>query len=814
MIQLSQTLRGLRNSSGFTLTTVLTLAVAIGATTTIFSVVNAVLIKPLPFAESDRLVALTHRTQSTGAARLPASPAIYFTYRDNAAAFESVALWAAGTASVTGTGEPEEVAQLTTTHEFLRTLRVDPALGRSFTAADDAPGSPKTVILSHSYWERQYGAAEDVLGRSLIVDGIPHAVVGVLPQDFRFLQRAAQIVVPMQPDRALSPVGPLGANGIARLKPAVTLSAANADVERMIPILIDTFPAMPGMDMRVLTNQRLQADLQPLKAMFVGSLDDVLWVLMGTIALLLLIACVNVANLQLVRTEGRSRELAIRAALGAGWQAIARSLLLESTLLGLAGGILGLGLAAAALPALLALAAPNLPSVLRVAIDWRVVGFTLAISLAASVLFGLVPIATLAGPQVAKMLGSGSRSHTVSRERFRTRNGLVIAQVAIALVLLVASGLMIRTYEALRDVEPGFTEPEHILALRISIPQALEPDFARIMRIQNDIQNRLASIAGVDSAGFISSLPLDGGVPQAGLFLEDKVLAEGQGPKPRQFSYASPGFFATFGTPLLAGRAFEWADNYEGRQVALVSANVARAEWGSAEAALGKRVRWLPDTPWLEIVGVVGDIHQLGLDRPAAETFYMAQSATLARFMTRTVSYVVRSDRVGSPGFLEEVQAAIWSVNGSLPLAAVQSMSDVQQRSLARTSLTLLLLSITAAMALLLGVLGVYGVISYMLTRRTRELGLRIALGAQNAQLKLMLMRQVLLLVASGGVVGLGAAALSTRLMQSILFGVTALDPATYAAVAATLLVTAGVAGYLPARRVARIEPMQALREE
>ena len=809
-VSLRQTLRTLAKSPGFTLTTLLTLAIAIGATTAIFSVVNGVLLKPLPFPEPDRLVALTHRSKDGGMRNAPASTALYFTYRDNNASFESVALWSSGTASVTS-GAPEEVQALAATHEFLPTLGVRPALGRAFVAADDVLGAAPTVILSHGYWQRHFGGAESALGQTLMVDGNAHTVIGVLPADFRFAQRPAELLLPMQPSRARSWVGILGENGVARLKPGVTLAAANADVERMIPICFATFPSLPG----TTENDLPHADVSRLKDAFVRDLGDVLTVMTGTIALLLLIACANVANLQLVRTDSRARELAIRAAVGAGWRRIAGSVLLESVVLAVVGGAAGLALAAAALPSLLVFAAPNLPSVLRVSIDPRVVAFALALSVGVGLLFGLVPAAKYAAPRLVAVLGAAGRSPGVSRERQRVRGALVVAQVALALVLLVGSGLMIRTYAALGAVDPGFTEPEHLQAFGISIPEALEPDFKRMIGMQREIEERLAAIPGVDSAAYISALPLASGSAWFNLLVEDKTPPGAVGgPAARQLRIASPEFFATFGTPLIVGRPLEWRDNDEGRHVALVSENLARAEWGSAAAALGKRLRALPTDPWAEIVGVVGDIMSEGLERAAPGTFYLPQTEGLGQWMTRKVQFVLRSSRVGTPGFIEDVQRAIWSVNGSLPLADVQSMSDVYQRSLARTSLTLLLLGITASMALLLGVVGIYGVISYSVAQRTHEIGIRIALGAQGGAVQRLLLGQVAVLIGIGVALGLGGAAALTRLMKTLLFGVSALDPVTFGAVCVLLVGAALAAAYLPARRATRVDPMHALRME
>jgi predicted permease len=431
-------------------------------------------------------------------------------------------------------------------------------------------------------------------------------------------------------------------------------------------------------------------------------------------------------------------------------------------------------------------------------------------------LFGLIPVVKHAAPHVATALGGGGLWRTTSRERLRARSSLLVIQVALALTLLVASGLMIRTFQALRHVEPGFTAPEQLQVVSISIPERAVAGYDAALRMQNDIQDRLAAITGVESVGFASmGLPLAGGATGA-FYLEDQPVPEGVVPPQTAWRVTSPSFFETLGTPLVAGRTFDWRDQYEANPVAVVSASMARAHWGSPDAALGKRLRLNPIFPWLEIVGVVGDIHHDGLDKPAPDSVYFALNDPFVRNngLGRYVTFVVRSERVGTAGFLDDVQAAIWSVNRNLPLAGVQTMGDFYQRSMARTSLTLVLLAITGTMALTLGLVGIYAVVSYTLSQRTREIGIRMALGAHNAQLKGMLLRQVLLLATIGVALGVGGAAALTRLMRSLLFGVTALDPATYAVMVVLLLATAALAGWLPARRVTRIEPMRALRED
>jgi predicted permease len=808
MAELRQVIRWLFRSPAFMLTTVLTLAIGIGATIAIFSVVNGILLKPLPFPNSDRLIALVHQAPGTGATELAASPAFYLTYREHNTTFDSVALWFDNTASVTGAGDPEEVRRLAGTYELLSTLGVQPLLGRTFTAADAEPGGAQTVILSYGYWQRRFGGAENALGQTLVIDGAPSEVVAVLPPDFRFTQQPVDIVTPAVINGAFAFVPSTGERGIARLKEGVTLEQASADVARMIPIYLDSFPIVPGLTREAVDAMQIGPNLRTLKDEIVGDLDDVLWVLMGTIGLLLLIACANVANLQLVRTEIRGQDLAIRAALGATKGRIARSLLAESLVLGLIGGVVGLAVATVALPLLLAVAGDNLPAALAVTIDPTVLAFTPAISLAVGLLFGLISVIKYAGFHLATRLSGMGRAQSSSRERHRARNALVVVQVALALVLLVASGLMIRTFQSLRDVDPGFTEPHQVQMFRISIPQTVMPEFPRTVQLQNEIVDRLAAIPGVESVGFATRMPLGQSGPTGPFSLEDKPDAVPVGPV---FRYASPDYFATLGTPLVAGREFEWDDHYGTAQVAVISESFARSEWGSSAAAIGKRLRRAPTTPWLE---VIGDVRLSGVDQRAPDAIYLSSSEGLAQFASRVVYFVVRSERVGTPGFLREVEQAVWSLNGNLPLGSVQTLGDAYDRSMARTSLTLVLLGITTAMALALGLVGIYGVLTYVLTQRTREIGIRMALGAQHAQVKNMLLRHVLALVGVGVALGLGGAALLTQLMESLLFGVTALDPTTYVAVSAVLIATAVFAGYLPARRATQVDPMTALRTE
>jgi predicted permease len=628
------------------------------------------------------------------------------------------------------------------------------------------------------------------------------------------------LIVPLAFDRSRATLPGFGFQGIARLKPGVTIAQASADMARMVPIWMRSWPAAPSVDPRVYESWRIAPALRPLKQDLVGNVSSVLWVLMATIGIVLAIACANVANLMLVRAEGRQQELAVRAALGAGRGRIIRTLLLESVLLGLMGGALGLGLAHAGLRALVAMAPSGLPRLSEISIDFWALAFAAVVSLASGLLFGLIPAFKYAGPRLSGTLRGGGRTASDSRERHRARNSLVIAQVALALVLLVGSGLMIRTFLALRAVEPGFAHTEPIQTLRISIPSSLVAEPERVTRIQNAIVDRLAAIPGVTSVAFATAIPMDTLTPDwDAIFAENKTYVADQVPPFRLFKAVSPGFFGTLGIRLIAGRDYTWTDLYDRRPVVMVSENLARELWGTPSAAIGKRIRTLPESPWREVVGVVRDVRDNGVQAPPPAIVYwpsMGESPyRLGRVVAeRTVTVVIRSERSGAESFLSQVRQAVWSVNASLPLASVRTMQEIYDRSMARTSFTLVMLAIAGAMALILGIVGMSGVISYAVSQRRREIGIRLALGAQQGELKSMFVRQGLVLAGIGVAIGLAAAAGLTRSMASLLYGIGPFDPTTYVAVPLLLLTAAVLATYLPARRVARVDPVEALKAE
>jgi len=536
------------------------------------------------------------------------------------------------------------------------------------------------------------------------------------------------------------------------------------------------------------------------------------------VGLVLLIACANVANLLLVRAEGRQQELAIRAALGAGWSELAKELLYESLTLGIAGGALGLGLAYAALRLLIVIAPAGLPRLDEISIDPAVILFTLVISLLAGALFGLIPVFKYAGAQVQGALNAGGRTASQSRERQRARDALVIAQVALALVLLIGSGLMIRTFHALKRVEPGFIHPEAVQTLRISIPEALIGEPERVARAEHEIVEKITAIPGVSSAAISNALTMEGARDGDPIFLRNHPYTEGKLPPSRRHKFISPGYFKTMGNRLLAGRDLTWEDIHEGRPVVLVSENLAREYWGDPASALGKQIRENLNGSWREIVGVAGDDRDDGADHKAPTVVYWpllmkgfwGEAATVRRY----VAIAVRSERTGSESFLKEIRQAIWSINKDLPLANVRTLQAIYTESMARTSFTLVMLVIAGGMALLLGVVGIFGVISYSVSQRTREIGIRMALGASHRELKRMFVGHALLMTTIGIAGGLAVSVAATRLMSTLLFGVRPIDPLTYGAVSLTLVTVSLAASYAPARKATAVDPAIALRND
>jgi putative ABC transport system permease protein len=783
----------------FAATAVLTLALGIGATSAIFSVVYGVLLRPLPFADAAGLVSLK-QFSALGAGQNQGR-ATYLTYRENQTAFEAIGAWDPADVSITGGGNPERVPALLVSSSTLPILRVPPAAGRFFDAEDDRPGSPLRVVLTHGYWQRRFGGAHTVIGQPLVVDGQPAEVIGVLPASFKFLRTKPSILLPMPLDVAAPRGISFGFQALARLKPGVTLARANADVGRMISLLPPQFARL-----------ELKPNVQPLADDVIRSIGNTLWILLAAVGVVLLIACGNVANLFLIRAEARQQELAVRAALGANRARLARAVLAESVVLGLAGGALGLALAEGALGLLRWMAPTYLPRLDEIAIDPTVLLFTLAISVLSGIFFGVVALRRFGRPDTAS-LKDGGRSTSDAPSRHRTRNALVVGQVALALTLLVVSGLMIRTFFAMRQIDPGFTDPASVQTFVIAIPANFISDESQAARTHQNVSERLAQVPGVSSVGLSSSITMDGENNGNYLMVEEFPDPEGTPTKLRRFKSIAPGYVETMGNRMVAGRTVTWNDIYERRMVIVISETLAREYWKDPATAIGKRVRCCnPGMPWREIIGVTGDERDDGFDQPATAMVYFPMLNESYRW--RTMAYAVRSSRVGTPGFLRELERAVWSVNADLPLAVIQTLDEIQANSMVETSFTLVMLAIAAGVALMIGVVGIYGVIAYAAAQRTREIGLRMALGAQIADVRGMFLRHGLTLTAAGIAVGIAASLAVTRVMSALLFGVNTADPITYAAVSVVLAAVALVATYLPARRAARVDPVTALRAD
>jgi len=802
----------------FTSVAVLTLAIGIGANAAVFSIVDGVLLKPLPYPNADELIALDHDAPGLNLKNSGAAPFLTFTYTDHARTFDRVGLWRMNTASVTGVGDPEEVRTIQATEGAMRALGVAAQLGRTFTPQDDAPGSPETVILMAGYWRTKFGADPNVVGRRIVLDGRARDIIGVMPDSFRFLDRPATMITPVRQDRQQTRLGGFNFQGIARLKQGATIELATADAVRMMPIAMHAFPTPLGASLALFESARLTPVIKPLKDAVIGDVANVLWVVMGTIGLVLLIACANVANLLLVRADGRQQELAIRAALGAGRGRLALEMLAESLTLGALGGVVGLALAYGALRALLWLAPANLPRMSSIAIDWRVVGFTIVASLATGLLFGSVPVVRYARASIVNAIRGGGRTQSAGRERHIARSSLVVVQVALALVLLVGSGLMIRTFQALRHVQPGFAAaPERLQTFRISIPTAQVRDEVAAVRMEHAISDRIAAIAGVESVAMTSNPPMSVPGWHDPIFVADQPPA-GKLPPIRTFRFISPGYFKTMGTNIVAGRDFTWSDLYDDHAVAMVSENLARELWREPSNALGKQIRETLNSPWREVIGVVADVREDGVDHAAPAIAYwpmlMANFQSAPHWAQRASAFVVRSPRTGSTGLVAEISQAVWSINPNLPLASVRSERELYDASMARTSFALVLLAVAGGMALLLGLAGIYAVISYAVSQRTREIGIRIALGARSGEVTRLFVGYGATLAAIGVAIGLAAALAAGRVMRTMLFEVSPMDPATYAAVAAALLAVAAIASYLPALRITAIDPVEALRAE
>lgn len=820
--QLRQSLRRLARTPMFTAMALLMLSLGIGTSTAVFSVVECVLLKPLPYPHSEELIALEHSASGWNVKDVGISASVYFIYSEQSRSFQDIGLYFDGIntsgfwANVTGLGAPEHVPALSVNEGLLSALRVTPLLGRAFTRADDSPGSADTVILTYGYWQQKFGGDRTVIGREITVNGTASTIIGVLPQNFRFLSRSnLAVLLPMKLNRSEAVLSYFTLQGMARLKPGVTLTQASADAMRVLPMVEKNFPPPKGFTVKQYQEGRVEPDFQPLEQKVVGDTGKVLWVLMVGTCLVLIIACANLATLLLVRVEGRHQELATRIALGASRGRIAAEVFFESLVLAMLGAAIGFGLAYGALRVLIAMALPNLPRLGEIGIDANVVLFTLAVSLASSLLFGFIPAFKYSRSAFRSAMRQGARSMSETRERHRARAALVVTQVALALVLLVSSGLMIRTFRALTRVDPGFVAPSEVETFTVDISNTEVKEPERVARIEEAIQHKLEAIPGISSVGLSRNVPMDGGIWHDSVYIKDRADSQMKTPACR-YEFVAPNFFKTLGTPLIAGHDFTWSDIYNRVPVVIVSEKFARENWQVSANALGKHVREGPGGEWREIIGVVRDVHQDGVDKEAPSSVYwpIYTAGFLLGEERRRVSFTMRTSRAGSESFIDEVRRAVWSASPTLALADLHTLKYYYNRSMARTSFMLVMLAVSSGIALVLSLVGLYSVVAYSVSQRKRVIGIHMALGAGKREVLKMIISQGIKLALLGVAIGLAGSLILMRFLSSLLYGVGSSDPATLVMVSALLVVISLFASYVPANQATKVEPTVALRYE
>jgi len=803
MTELRQAARALARRPGFTTAAVLTLGLGIGANVAIFAVVDAVLIRPLPYPESDAITLITHHAPGLNLPDLENSEGTLQFYRERANSFSAVARVETTEGNLTGLDRPARIAVAEVSPNIFDVLRTEPWLGRRFQPEDAVTaGPPRTAILTEQGWQTRFARDPDVVGRVIVLDGQPVEIVGVMPDGFRFPQPETELLVA----REVDPNGRFGAFGImglARLKPGVPVEAAHREVNALQAhfgeVEADLSPAF-------LEQAQWTAKVERLRDAQVKDVRTALWIVFGAVGFVLLIASANVANLFLVRAEARHREIALRAAIGAGRRRLAWLFLSESLLLGAAGGAAGIAVAALAVDALVANGPRQLPRLHEVAVDARTMLFAIVVSLLVGTMFGLLAMLRYVRPGTG-LVARESRGDTGSRERHMVRHALIAAQVALALVLLVGSGLMLRSFDRLRSVNPGF-QPDGLLSIGVSVGG----DRARSAPIYREILREAASLPGVRSAGLINAMPLTPSGLNGGSFdIESRPTPDGMIPPTSMWSVASHGLFEAMRIPLISGRMMEPRDSETPTNTAWVNQTFAKRHFPDGDA-LGQRIR-LDGQTWLTIAGIVGDVRTFGMDEELSPMVYLPLSTTQPSTSIAVMNLAVRAD-VRMEAILPSIRSIIARVAPDAPITTARMMDEVVAESMAGTSFTMVVLGIAALVSLLLGAIGLYGVITYVVAQRTREIGVRVALGAAPGRVMQMVVRQGLIVVGIGLAIGIAAAFALTRLMESILFEVSARDPLTFVVVVAVLAGVSLAASYLPARRAALLSPLEALRTE
>ncbi len=800
---------------GFTVISLVTVAIGVGATIAIFTIVNAVLLRPLPIPDSDRLVMLTHTAPGlVQLDELPMSDALYFLYANESRTLDGVVLIRDGQLSFTGPENPQRVLAADVTASFFDVMRTPPRMGRTFTAEDQREGSAPVIMLSDGLWNTRFGADPGVVGRTVEVDGASAEVVGVMPPIFAFPRPETELWRPLRLNEEEVQLGRFGFFGLARIADGYTLEQVQAELGAMLSNLVEVFPDQRAAP--VLANAGFRPLIKPAREFVVGDIQTALWILLGAVGFLLLIACANVANLLLARSEARHREIAIRFALGESRAQLAGSILLESLVLGVSGGFVALPLALLAVRLLVRFGPQELPRLNEISVDGSVMVFGLAVSIMAGLLLGLLP-ALRAGAIAAFRLAEGSRGASGGRERHLIRRVLVVAQIALALTLSIGSGLAVRSFQRLASVDPGFDAVE-VLTFRLSLPERDYGAPGSRLNFHREMVDRLGGLPGVIGVAAASNTPLSGQLNGSGHSLEDHPQAGDEVPPVFMMKRISPGYFDAMRIDLIEGRDFDRLDEERQAPVAIVSRSVARKYW-PGESALGKGIRQggPPETegePWFRVVGVADDVYETDLheDPPEMAYYPLVMEIDGGQDVPLAMSYVVRAedtDVVAGP-----VRATVRALDPNLPISDVDTLARLVTRARYERAFVMLLLIIAAAFALLLGSVGLYCVISYMVAQRRREIAIRMAIGAQLADIRRMVLVEAGWMALLGTALGIGSALLLTRRLQALLFETSPLDPLVFLAVSTLLVGVCVLASWVPACRAARIEPVTALRSE
>ncbi len=809
---LKYSLRQLARKPGFSLVLFLTIALGVGANTAVFSVVDGVVLRPLPYPHPDRLTDVWTQFPSMDLMEFPASWPEFQDYRAASHSFASLGGWINQQRTLTGGDAPERLDVTFVTWEMWRVLGVEAELGRTFGKEEDAPGHDGVVVLSHGLWERRFGSDPGVVGRTIQLDGATVTVLGVMPASFRFPNPTIQAWLPM----GIDPANPPGRAShflrlTGRLAPGVTLAQASTELHGLEQRWQD--------DASIGHSWNLKGHPAYIRSMHddeVGGVRTSLLVLLGAVGVVLLIACANVANLLLVRGEGRAREVSIRAAMGAGRGRIVRQLLTESVLLALLGGAAGIVLARGGLAALLALAPASLPRQDDIGLNGAVLVFSAAVTLLAGVIFGLAPALQTLRLDPQETLREEGRSGTASRGRHRYRQLLVISQTGLAVMLLIAAGLLVQSFWRLSHVDPGFRD-DHVLALSVSLPSKDYPEEADVVGFYRDLMPRVSALPGVKSAALVWTAPLTGSLPPNDIEIENYAAPESDPPPLNaDIQMVSAGYFKTMGIPVLQGRAFDKTDNEGSEPVVVVDQVLARRFFNDPSRALGARIRQ-PGREWARIVGIVGAVHQEALSTEPRAQLYLLHAQGAKTWSSRgtipAMTVLLRTDQ-DPLGLVAAARRQVHDLDANVPVYQVTTMAKAVAASTAGQRFSMFLQLVFAGIALLLAVVGIYGVLSYSVAQRTREIGIRMALGAEQSAILRLVVGEGMALVVAAVVLGVGGALAAAGVLRSLLFGVSVRDPLTYGVVVVSLTLVAFVACWIPARRASAVDPQSALRQE